>query len=1052
MASEDIGDDMAAGDVAALAAFRANHPSSDSKPVNLKPVNVESVNWDAELVEDSKTAIKENETRKATFARLQEEFESRQAQGITTEEDEILYATAKSAEEQRIKDFERSQIEIEEPVKVPDQPSEEDENSLFIPEVPERPEPPQNSKKATPKPKNRLTAKDKDEAISAGLTRLGTGKPKRKKTQDKGQEPRKRQRTKSTPKRRRPALSNLQSLGSTNIIGPAQANAERPDMPTFSSKDKSKALKELIASIPNSEQRLHSSEKNAILEASKKFNGHGAIRSDGQGGWKLRGMESSLYHHQLLGAAFLRDRERSKTRPHGGLVCDEMGFGKTIQMIANILDGKPEEGSAVKTTLIVAPPALINQWMVEMDKHVKPRALGRILRYHNGSRLMSNDVVADLSSYDIVLTTYSEVQKSYPMIDPPKHLSSEAKKNEWWRDFYVNNCGPLHKMKFHRIVLDEAHAIKNHNSKTSIAVRGLTGNFRWAITGTPILNYIEELFPYFSFLRVPHTGDYTTFCHNYCNNRSNREPVNMARIHNILRSIMLRRTHVDSLFDAPIVKLPGISHTTHEVEFNSVERAIYSMVKRRYAQQINTFSSSGNLTANYSNILSMILRLRMLCSHIFLCQDTLKEMFVAADIENLWQLTQKEVETVDQGTHRTSETIIALRKMLQQKDKTITTCQTRHDDVSTSTDALEIENAESAISTGASFGLTFKFRRFLRELSESNTWVELHARSKCAKCQSLPDEPMCTSCFHVYCQECLAQLRLEKGEGPKVACLECGTLFEETSPCSGLKELGFNLAPVAERAERLKGKRQTAAKGRRSTSRGRNSPDEDDQGKEPSDWIEFGQVLPSAKLTATKAAILNWREKNKSEKIIIYTQFLGLCRILARICETEEWGYVNFNGKMTLDAREKAIENFRDKPEICIMICSLRAGGIGLNLTMASKVIILDLWFNSSVEAQAYCRAFRIGQQNKVEVLRFVVKNSIDEDLVNMQERKDIEVSGAIGPDSLSKRATVHQLLELFGSVKEGEGQNEFILVEDEEEDDDDDGTDVTKRLPPRPF
>lgn len=328
MASEHTGDDMDIDDVAALVAFNENNATS---PRDL--VNVDGLNWDTALDEDSKAAIKENENSKADFARLQEEFESKKALGTATEEDEIRHATAKHAEEQRVKDFERSQMEIEEPVKVPDQPSEDDEDTLFIPEVPERLEHPQKKKRAAPKAKNRLTAQEKSEAMSAGLTHMEAAKPKRKKAQDKGEAPQKRKRSAATPRRRRPALNNLQSLGSTNIIGPAQANAERPDMPTFTSKDKSKALQELIASIPNSEQRLHSSEKNAILEASKKFDGRGAIRSDGQGGWKLRGMESSLYHHQLLGAAFLRDREHSDTRPFGGLVCDEMGFGKTIQMM-----------------------------------------------------------------------------------------------------------------------------------------------------------------------------------------------------------------------------------------------------------------------------------------------------------------------------------------------------------------------------------------------------------------------------------------------------------------------------------------------------------------------------------------------------------------------------------------------------------------------------------------------------------------------------------------------------------------------------------------------
>jgi SNF2 family DNA or RNA helicase len=190
-----------------------------------------------------------------------------------------------------------------------------------------------------------------------------------------------------------------------------------------------------------------------------------------------------------------------------------------------------------------------------------------------------------------------------------------------------------------------------------------------------------------------------------------------------------------------------------------------------------------------------------------------------------------------------------------------------------------------------------------------------------------------------------------------------------------------------------------------------------------------------------------------NQKIIIYTQFLGLVHILSKICSQENWGHVTFTGKMTIEGRDRAIQKFHSDPDTIIMICSLKAGGVGLNLNMASRVIILDLWFNSSVEAQAYCRAFRIGQENIVEVLRFVVKDSIDEDLIKMQDRKDVEVTGAIGPDNLGKRATIQQLLELFAEVREGDGQNEFILVEDDSEDDGEEmRMEVGEKLPPRPF
>ncbi|KAI1615710.1 SNF2 family N-terminal domain-containing protein [Exophiala viscosa] len=1025
----------------------------------------EMLDWNAAIDVDHVIADQENELKKAGFARLRTEFEQKQVEGSITQADEIRFATAESAEQARLRDFERSRIVVEEiPVATNElPPGYEDQDSLFIPETPALPEK-QTKKRAVPKPKNRINAQELREAMSAGIDAgYASGRKGKRKAPASAEDkqPRKKREPKAGaakpgPKARRgkkgPNLSNIRSLGSTNVIRAANENESRPDMPTFTSKAKAKALNELIASIPSAEQRSHSGERKAILEATTKFSGRGSVRSDGKGGWKLKGMKSSLYHHQLLGAAFLRDRERSDSKPHGGMVCDEMGFGKTIQMIANILDGKPAADSPNRTTLIVAPPTLVNQWMEEFVKHIEPEKLGRILCYHAGSRLQSNDVPADLQRYDVILSTYTEVLRSYPLTEPPKHLSSDKAKNEWWKTWYREKAGPLHKVKFLRIVLDEAQAIKSHKSKTSAAVRALAGTYRWAITGTPIMNYIEELYSFFAFLRVPHTGDFATFQHNYCNNRSGREPVDMGRIHNILRAVMLRRTHVDSLFDAPIVKLPGISHNTYPVEFNSVERAIYNMVRRRYIGQINAYSSTGELTANYRNVLAMLTRLRMLCAHIFLCQDVLKQMFVAADIETLWRLTAKEVETSTEEAPRVN-ILMALRKMLQAKDNTIQTSQTRTADQSVA--PTPDPEAEHDIRTGKAFGLTFKFRRFLRTLTESRTWTELHLRSVCAKCRLPPDEPMCTSCFHVYCKECLSAMDFERRERDeeKIACIECGTHFEETSSCSGLKELGFNSEEVAQKVEKVKakrGKNKTAVSWQGSQT----NADEDEEEDPPApDWIGMdGTVLTSAKLTATKAAILNWHEKNPNEKIIIYTQFLGLCRILGRMCEAEKWGYIHFNGKMTQEARQKSIKRFGDDPHICVMICSLKAGGVGLNLTMASKVIILDLWFNSAIEAQAYCRAFRIGQQNKVEVMRFVVKDSIDEDLVRMQDRKDGEIVGAIGPDSLGKRATIQQLLELFGDVKEGEGQNEFILMEDEGLDDEDDNVDMAERLPPRPF
>lgn len=102
---------------------------------------------------------------------------------------------------------------------------------------------------------------------------------------------------------------NFGSLLSNDLIAVAQENQKRESQPTFTSKTKTKALTELISSMPKEQQKLYQVDKRELYLASRKFAGKGFMRSDGAGGWKLKGMKSSLHHYQLLGAAFMRDLE-----------------------------------------------------------------------------------------------------------------------------------------------------------------------------------------------------------------------------------------------------------------------------------------------------------------------------------------------------------------------------------------------------------------------------------------------------------------------------------------------------------------------------------------------------------------------------------------------------------------------------------------------------------------------------------------------------------------------------------------------------------------------
>ena len=136
----------------------------------------------------------------------------------------------------------------------------------------------------------------------------------------------------------------------------------------------------------------------------------------------------------------------------------------------------------------------------------KQQGIGHVIEYHAGSKIRSDDLAGVLESADIVLTTYHMVAKSYPKAIVPSNLVTAAQKDAWWQQHYSENRGILHTIPFYRVVLDEAQAIKNHKGHTSLACRAIDARHHWAITGTPILNTIREFYPYFKFLREPHTG------------------------------------------------------------------------------------------------------------------------------------------------------------------------------------------------------------------------------------------------------------------------------------------------------------------------------------------------------------------------------------------------------------------------------------------------------------------------------------------------------------------------------------------------------------------
>jgi SNF2 family DNA or RNA helicase len=105
------------------------------------------------------------------------------------------------------------------------------------------------------------------------------------------------------------------------------------------------------------------------------------------------------------------------------------------------------------------------------------------------------------------------------------------------------------------------------------------------LTGTPIQNRLDELFPYFKFLRVKHTGSISVFRQNFCLKDSD---VCNKRLHSMLAGMMVRRTHSDTVLGAPLIKLPKNTQETIKLKFNKVERHIYELVRMRCVKAINS--------------------------------------------------------------------------------------------------------------------------------------------------------------------------------------------------------------------------------------------------------------------------------------------------------------------------------------------------------------------------------------------------------------------------------------------------------------------------------
>lgn len=118
---------------------------------------------------------------------------------------------------------------------------------------------------------------------------------------------------------------------------------------------------------------------------------------------------------------------------------------------------------------------------------------------------------------------------------------------------------------------------------------------------------------------------------------------------------------------------------------------------------------------------------------------------------------------------------------------------------------------------------------------------------------------------------------------------------------------------------------------------------------------------------------------------------------------------------MKPDYRTQSLKEFQTKPEIKVLIASLKAGGTGLDITAANKCILVEPWWNDAIQQQAFCRLFRIGQERDVEIVKLVAQNTIDDFMMDLQKLKLKEIEGTIGDARLPSAGIESHLVGHFG-------------------------------------
>ncbi|KAF9776653.1 hypothetical protein IL306_005120 [Fusarium sp. DS 682] len=774
-------------------------------------------------------------------------------------------------------------------------------------------------------------------------------------------------------------------------------------------------MKQIMAGMPEGNDTRHTKTQARDLVEAKKCFGYKKVKAI-DGNWKLKGMKTPLHSQQLVGASWMTMREAKGLHPAGGILADDMGMGKTITALATII-GHPHEPEDkkegyCKATLIIAdnPHSAMMTWMDQINKHA-------LTKFANKCVIYSKSLGKPMKWWgnrNVVITHLNELRTQFLSKKEHRDLKGKwAGDDVGFQQALYRKLGPLFKIGWYRVILDEAHGIKSHTSTGALAVWHLTAKYNWALTGTPLFNKLEEFYPYLKFIGCRFTTTMKRFRAEYVRGDQAKE-----NFDELVSLVMLRRKQTDKFLGRTMAPLPKSHRKDIWVPTSGWEKIHMKVVDDAYQTKLPDNQDENHETAaveqehegqgneddsgaeseaefeegandgsvapnNYKVQKLRCMRLVQLTSHPL----NLEKFYREDGREGQIQLTLDRFES-----EITQSSVKEYQKALE---------ASLDPDYSAGLRQLELATEDK-------FGGAKEMAELLKLAANEKKMEDITCKL-CRKRKPPVNPVQSSNCEHIYCKDCLIiAISGVTKTGRPLAPPECS--HDECSAKLGLGRAVKTPACIDAAVKAIRGFKEP---GRDSIgTRWTGGPKECASffravcGRGDIDYGPLKMPLGS-KVKATLAVTLTWMQQAPDDKIIS--------------CVLESMGikFVYYNRMANKRQKARALDEFANNPDIKILVSSMKCGGQSFNLQMANRTIIVDEWWNLAVEEQAFRRVFRTGQLKETYLVRIMAKDTLDERIIMLQNAKEAIIKAALQDEEMQPHFSGDLQLRMLFSTKD---------------------------------